>query len=139
MVNYSPETILRTSTGCTLQYVGPFYCEEAAPGDYTSTNCEVVVRQEYRQVTKSDVVVIVFTDWPSIGTTVELEWAIQQNKQIIILYEVCKNASEYTLPSGLWFAIQDAIQRSKKLTVQPFNEYAEIAPKLDKILEGEGV
>ena len=29
-----------------ILYKGPFYCEQASNGDYTSTDCEVVVTEE---------------------------------------------------------------------------------------------
>ena len=123
MINYQPHLLLRIEESF-FHYVGPFYCEEAVNGDFSSTDCEIVVRQEYKQVMEADLVVCVFDTWPSVGTVVELEWAIQLNKRIIIIYEI--EETEYTLPTGLWFAIQDAMQRAANVIIRNYKERSEV-------------
>lgn len=123
MINYQPDLLLKIEEQY-FHYIGPFYCEKAVNGDFTSVDCEVVVRQEYRQVMDADLVVCVFDTWPSVGTVVELEWAIQLKKRIIIVYEI--EETEYTLPTGLWFVIQDAIQRCDNVVIRNYKEKNEV-------------
>ena len=42
-----------------FQYLGPFYCEQASNGDYTSTDCDVVINSEYDAIKNSDMFVVV--------------------------------------------------------------------------------
>ena len=36
-------------------YSGPFYCEKASNGDFTSNDCNTVLNEEYKAVEKSDI------------------------------------------------------------------------------------
>ena len=69
------------------QYSGPFYCEQASNGNFTSTDCTEVLNAEYKFIEDSDVFVAVLGERFSVGTIVELGWAIEKEKQIILLYQ----------------------------------------------------
>lgn len=73
-------------------YSGPFYCEQASNGDYISTDCNVVIDAEYEAINKADKLVVVFNDNFSVGTVVELGWAlnldIQTSKQSVLRHSI---------------------------------------------------
>ena len=112
-------------------YAGPFYCEAASNGDFTSTDCSIVLNAEYNAILNSDVFVAVFDLDFSVGTVVELGWAIQQNKEILIFYKE-KEDSAYNISSEYWFAIADAMRRSKKTTVFSYRSEEELFVKLQE-------
>lgn len=101
-------------------YSGPFYCEKASNGDFTSTDCNVVLKAEYEAVSNSDVYFALFDQKFSVGTIVELDWAIKMNKEIVIFYE--EEESEYDIKSEYWFAIANALLKSDKVKVFKFND-----------------
>lgn len=101
-------------------YSGPFYCEQASNGDFTSTDCNVVLKAEYEAVSKSDIYFALFDQNFSVGTIVELDWAIEMDKEIIIFYE--EEESEHDIKSEYWFAIANALLKSKKVKVFKFND-----------------
>lgn len=92
-------------------YSGPFYCEQASTGEFTSTECNVVVAAERMAVDNCDVFIAVFDEHCSPGTVVELGWALNAGKQIYILYK--NQESKYTIKSEHWFPITDAQMRDK--------------------------
>ena len=51
-------------------YSGPFYCEQASNGDFTSTDCNVVLNAEHEAVKNSDVYFALFDQKFSVGTIV---------------------------------------------------------------------
>ena len=101
-------------------YSGPFYCEQASNGDFTSTDCNVVLKAEYEAVSNSDVYFALFDQNFSVGTIVELNWAIEMNKEIVIFYK--EEKSEHDIKSEYWFAIANALSRSDKVKVFKFND-----------------
>ena len=101
-------------------YSGPFYCEQASNGDFTSTDCNVVLKAEYEAVSNSDIYLALFDQKFSVGTIVELDWAIEMNKEIIIFYE--EEESEHDIKSEYWFAIANALAKSDKVKVYKFND-----------------
>jgi len=113
-------------------YLGPFYSEKASDGDFTSTDCNAVLSAESRSVMECDVFVAVFGEDFSVGTVVELGWAIEQDKEIVILYreEPC---SSYNIKSDYWFAIADALSRSERVTVFSYLEEGELVPLLRRL------
>ena len=116
------------------KYAGPFYCEQASNGDYTSTDCNVVLNEEYKAVSNSDIYLAVFDENFSVGTIVELGWAITQNRKIYILYK--EENSKYQIKSEYWFAIADALKRGKDITVYVFANIDEALKIMrEKILE----
>ncbi len=118
-----------------FEYIGPFYCEQASNGDYTSTDCKTVLNAEYNLIKNSDIFVVVLGESFSVGSIVELGWALQENKQIIILYQ--EEKSVYTIASEYWFAIADAINRSNNLSVLKYNNTKEIVKLINQALEKE--
>lgn len=112
-------------------YNGPFYCETASNGDFTSTDCNEVLNSEYDAVNKSDIYFAVFDQSFSVGTIVELGWAIAMNKQIVIFYK--EEESNYDIKSEYWFAIANALKRSKKVKVYKFNDINKI---IEMVKEG---
>ena len=84
-------------------------------------------------VSESDVCVFVFNQSFSAGTIVELGWAIEQNKEIIIFYK--QEASEYQIKSEYWFAISDALQRGRNVKVFDFMEDEEAISEILKIVK----
>ncbi len=118
-----------------FQYMGPFYCEQASNGNFTSTDCSEVLNAEYNFIQKSDIVVVVFNESFSTGTIVELGWALNANKKIIILYQ--EEPSNYTIKSEYWFAIADAIKRSQDLTILKFKNYSEITTLINQTITEE--
>lgn len=113
-------------------YSGPFYCEQASNGDFTSTDCNVVLKAEYEAVSKCDVYFVLFNQNFSVGSIVELDWALEMNKNIVIFYE--EEESEYDIKSEYWFAIANALLKSKKVKVFKFNDINKV---VDEIVKGE--
>ena len=101
-------------------YSGPFYCEQASNGDFTSTDCNIVLKAEYEAVSKSDIYFALFDQKFSVGTIVELNWAIEMNKEIIIFYE--EEESKHDIKSEYWFAIANALLKSNRVRVFKFND-----------------
>jgi len=121
---------LRLGNGCI--YNGPFYCEKASNGDFTSTDCNTVLNAEYEAVNKSDIYFALFDQNFSVGTIVELDWAIAMNKKIIIFYK--EEKSKYDIKSEYWFAIANALKRSNIIKVYKFNDINKV---VDTIKKGE--
>ncbi len=117
---------------CGVIYAGPFYCEEASKGAYTSTDCRAVLAAEYRAVEGCDVYVAFFDRSFSVGTVVELGWALQMKKEIVICYRIERSA--YDISSEYWFAIANAQAQSDRVRVFGFHSLDEAVKKL---LEGE--
>ena len=113
-----------------FKYNGTFYCEKASNGDYTSTDCNSVLNEEYKALSNSDIFLCVFDDTFSVGTVVELNWAVNLNKEIIICFQKNKN-SPYSVKSEYWFAIVDALNRTKNVRIFSFDTNDEL---LDLIL-----
>lgn len=105
-------------------YSGPFYCEQASNGDFTSTDCNAVLKAEYEAVSNCDVYFALFDQNFSVGTVVELGWAIEMDKEIIIFYE--EEESQYEIKSEYWFAIANALSRSDKVKVFKFNDINQV-------------
>lgn len=108
------------------QYLGPFYCEQASKGDFTSTDCNVVLTSEKELVKKCDIFVCVFGEDFSVGSVVELGWALTLNKAIVILYQEEEN-SKYQIKSEYWFAIADAFSRANNIKVFKYNDEKDIS------------
>ncbi len=106
------------------QFLGPFYCEEASNGNFTSTDCNVVLNSEQDYVENCDVFLCVFGEDFSVGSVVELGWALNLNKEIIIIYK--EEASNYQIKSEYWFAIADALKRSKNVKIYSYLNENEI-------------
>ncbi len=106
------------------QYLGPFYCEEASKGNFTSTDCNVVLNSEYKYVENCDIFLVVFGEDFSVGSVVELGWALNMNKEIVILY--LEEDSNYNIKSEYWFAIADALKRTEKIKIYSYKEDKEI-------------
>lgn len=115
-------------------YIGPFYCEQASNGDFTSTDCNTVLNAEYNYVVNCDVYLALFDENFSVGTIVELGWAILMDKEIVILYK--EEDSKYQIKSEYWFAICDALKRSNKILVRSFNNMDEAILKIRKLVNG---
>jgi len=111
-------------------YSCPFYCEKASNGDFTSTDCNTVLNAEYEAVNKSDIFVSLFDQNFSVGTIVELDWAINMNKDIVIFYQ--EEESKYDIKSEYWFAIANALQRSNKVKVHKFNDINKVVEMIKK-------
>lgn len=105
-------------------YNGPFYCEQASNGDFSSTDCNVVLDAEYKSVKESDIYFALFDENFSVGTIVELSWALDMNKEIIIYYK--EEESVYDIKSDYWFAILNALKKSNKITVKSFKVIDEV-------------
>lgn len=97
--------------GYPVRFKGPFYCEQASNGDYTSTDCEVVVTEETKAIMESDIFCCVFDLNFSVGTIVELIDAAYIRKRIVIFYK--NESSNYTIKSEYWFAITRATEICK--------------------------
>lgn len=111
-------------------YMGPFYCEQASNGDFTSTDCNVVLNAERESVSNSDVYFALFDQKFSVGTIVELDWAIEMDKEIIIFYEI--EDSSYNIKSDYWFAIANAMNKSNKVKVYKFKDINKVIKILEK-------
>ena len=116
-----------------FQYVGPFYCEQASNGNFTSTDCNEVLNAEYNSILQSNVFVVVLGESFSVGSVVELGWALNSNKKIILLYQ--EEASNYTIKSEYWFAIADAIKRSNNIIIRKYKNYSEIVSLINQSIE----
>ena len=115
------------------QYLGPFYCEQASNGDYTSTDCNVVLDKEKKAVEDCDIYLAVFGENFSVGTIVELSWALNLEKEIIILYK--EEESAYQIKSDYWFAIADAIKRSKNIKIFKYDNEENLVKIINSIFK----
>lgn len=113
-------------------YTGPFYCEQASNGDYTSTDCNAVLNAEFKAVSEADIFVCVLSEHFSVGTIVELDWALDQNKEIILLYQ--EEESSYTIKSEYWFAIANAIKNSRNIKITTFKNTNDIYSLIKNLL-----
>ena len=111
-------------------YSGPFYCEQASNGDFTSTDCNVVLKAEYEAVSNSGIYFALFDQKFSVGTIVELDWAIEMDKEIVIFYK--EEESEYDIKSEYWFAIANALSKSDKVKVFKFNDIDKVVDMIKK-------
>lgn len=111
-------------------YNGPFYCEKASNGDFTSTDCNVVLKAEYEAVRNSDIYFVLFDQKFSVGSIVELNWALEIDKNIIIFYE--EEESEHDIKSEYWFAIANALFKSKKVKVFKFKDINYVINEINK-------
>lgn len=131
-----PERLVRYDPDLTVMeqfhYAGPFYCEQASEGVYTSTDCVTVLTAERQSVERCDIYVAVFSESFSVGTVVELGWAIELDKTIVILYQ--PQESSYSIASEYWFAIADALKRGRQVKVATYREDAEIPDLLRSLL-----
>lgn len=112
------------------KYMGPFYCEKASNGDFTSTDCNVVLNSEYKSVSDADIYFALFDQSFSVGTIVELNWAIEKDKDIVVFYQ--EEESAYQIKSEYWFAIADALKRSKKIKVHSFKNIDDVIFQIKK-------
>lgn len=113
-------------------YSGPFYCEQASNGDFTSTDCNTVLNAEYAAVKNCDIYFVLFNQKFSVGSIVELGWALEMSKDIVIFYE--EEDSNYDIKSEYWFAIANALAKSKKVKVFKFNDINKV---VNEIVKGE--
>lgn len=114
-------------------YAGPFYCEQASNGEYTSTDCVSVLNAELKAVKDCDVFFAVFDENFSVGTIVELEWALMFGKEIVILYQ--EEESSYQIKSEYWFAIADALRQNPQIKVKSFQSDENMMSLTETILE----
>ena len=63
----------------------------------------------------------------------ELGWALENNKKIIIFYQ--EEDTAYDIKSEYWFAIANAIKRSKDLIIRKYKTYSELTPMIQQTLE----
>ena len=96
-------------------YSGPFYCEQASNGDYTSTDCNVVLDAEYKSVSDCDVYFAMFDENFSVGTIVELGWALNLDKDIIIYYK--EEDSKYRIKSDNFATVYSLIKHQHLLYI----------------------
>lgn len=113
-------------------YTGPFYCEQASNGNYTSTDCNAVLNAEFKAVSDADIFICVLSEHFSVGTIVELDWALSQNKEIILLYQ--EEESSYTIKSEYWFAIANALKNSDNIKVFSFKHADDVYPLINNLL-----
>lgn len=66
----------------------------------------------------------------SVGTIVELGWAIDMDKEIIIFYQ--EEDSNYDIKSEYWFAIADALKRSNKVKAHKFSNINNVVEIIKK-------
>ena len=95
-----------------IKYGGPFYFEQASNGDFTSTDCNTVIKEEMKSIKKCDIFCCVFDMNFSVGSVVELIQAANMKKRIVIFYKNENN--NYTIKSEYWFAIAKSIEICKK-------------------------
>ena len=92
----------------------------------------MVLKAEYEAVSKCDIYFVLFDQKFSVGSIVVLDWALEMNKNIIIFYE--EEDSEHEIKSEYWFAIANALAKSKKIKVFKFNDIENV---VNKIIKGE--
>lgn len=106
-------------------YTGPFYCEQASNGDYTSTDCNLVVKEELKAVSESDTFIVYFDENYSCGSVVELMYAVMTDKNVLIVYKE-ESTITYNTKSEHWFAITSAVQLSDKVEVKSVKSETEV-------------
>lgn len=117
-----------------ILYKGPFYCEQASNGDYTSNSCEVVVTEELKSIVDSDIFVCIFDFNFSVGTITELIEAAHNKKRIVVFYK--NESNDYDIKSEYWFAITRAKQicENNNTKIEIFNYYDDYLPLLNNYL-----
>ena len=95
-----------------IHYCGPFYFEQASNGDFTSTDCLTVMKEEMKTIENSEIFCCVFDLNFSVGGIVELIEAAHMKKRIAVFYK--NESSNYTIKSDYWFAICKAMDICKK-------------------------
>ena len=92
----------------------------------------VILKEEYKAIKNSDALVVVFDENFSVGSIVELSWALELNKEIIILYQ--EEEGTYQIKSEYWFAILNAKLKNPKTKIMNFKTKSELFDKLSKII-----
>lgn len=113
-----------------ILYKGPFYCEQASNGDYTSNDCEVVVDSEINALDKIDIFCLVLDENFSVGSVVELIEAAHKKKRVVVFYK--NESSNYSIKSEYWFAITRAIKicRENNTIMEVFSYDSDFLPLL---------
>ncbi len=114
-------------------YSGPFYCEQASNGKFTSNDCKTVLRAELAAVKNCDVFFAVFNESFSVGSIVELEWALLFKKEIVILYK--EEESAYQIKSEYWFAIADALRQSPQTKIYSYCDNNDLSALIQSVLK----
>ena len=86
-----------------IHYCGPFYFEQASNGNFTSTDCLTVMKEEMETIQNSEIFCCVFDLNFSVGGVVELIEAAHMKKRIVVFYK--NESNNYTIKSDYWFAI----------------------------------
>lgn len=94
-----------------IKYCGPFYCEQASNGNFTSTDCSTVITEEMKFIKDCEIFCCVFDLNFSVGSIVELIEAAHLKKRIVIFYK--NESNNYTIKSEYWFAISKAMDICK--------------------------
>lgn len=94
-----------------VKYCGPFYCEQASNGNFTSTDCSTVIKEEMKSIKDSEIFCCVFDLNFSVGSVVELIEAAHLKKRIVIFYK--NESNSYKIKSEYWFAISKAMDICK--------------------------
>ncbi len=68
----------------------------------------------------------------SVGTVVEIEWAIQNKKPIIIFYKA-DQGKKYDFRSEYWFVIADVKDRAQKSLIVEYTLQTEV---VNAVLQG---
>ncbi len=113
-------------------YQGPFYCEEASLGNFTSSDCYVILTAEQKAIKEADTLLVVFDKNFSVGSIVELSWALEYNKEIIIFYK--EEEGTYQIKSDYWFAILNAKLKNPHTQIIPYQRNKELIPLIKKYL-----
>ena len=114
-------------------YTGPFYCEQASNGNYTSTDCNTVVTEELKAVANSDVFIVYLDENYSCGSITELIYAAEHNKKIVIIYKE-ESDIKYETKSEHWFAITAVKQLSKNVIIKQVKDDYEAVQEIKNYL-----
>ena len=71
-----------------------------------------------------DVFFVLFDENFSVGSVVELDWALDLGKKIIIYYK--EEESDHDIKSEYWFSILNAMKKSNHLVVHSFKDINEV-------------
>lgn len=121
---------------CNALYAGPFYCEQASNGNYTSTDCNTVVKEEIKAVDEADTFITYLDENYSCGSITELIYAALKNKNILIVYKE-ESEVKYATKSEHWFAITAALQFNERVQVKKVETEEEVIDAIKNYLKTE--
>ena len=114
------------------RYVGPFWFERDTDDTFTDKDYKTIVSEEMREISTCDIFIIVLSEGSISGSVCELCYALENKKEVYILYKIQESICE--IKSEHWFVIADAIRRDKNVKIFSYENSEEILSIINNIL-----